>query len=253
MFESTINKIRIMFALNLAIMLAYLTMGNITIAQAMLIFFVFFLMNGVGVVMGFHRFYSHKSFEFKNRMLEILVLIFGTLSGSGSAVGWAGIHRAHHKFSDTDLDPHKAERGFWAMLSLNYNQDFSPRLIVDMYKNKLVMWFHNYYFVPIIMYVVGLYLAFGFTGVAVGFSIPALMTVAAEGATNYINHKTKDGYAASNVWWMNVFSFGDGWHKNHHDKPTAWTTREKWYQLDIIGILIKYMFSKHTSLKGQPV
>jgi fatty-acid desaturase len=248
MFESTINKVRTLFAVNAFAATAYVLVFGITVNQLVIAFVIFFLMNGVGVVVGFHRYYSHNSFKFKHSIYEYLTLLVGSLSGSGSTLGWAGIHRAHHKYSDTDRDPHSAERGFWSMLSLNYNQDFSPRLVVDLYKNRLVMWFHKYYYIPILIYVSTLLVVFGISGVVIGFCLPAALTVAAEGATNYVNHKEGDEYAASNVWWMNMFSFGDGWHKNHHDKPTAWTTREEWYQIDIMGVFIEKVLADKGSL-----
>ena len=62
--------------------------------------------------------------------------------------------------------------------------------------------------------------------------------------TNYINHLGKNKYSPSNVWWMNFFNFGDGWHKNHHDNPRNYTTSEKWYQIDPAGIVIKYLLAK---------
>lgn len=238
MFESTIDKVRAAYLFNALFSFLYIAYNGIGVKGAILSFFIFFLMNGVGVVIGYHRYYSHKSFEFKYKFIKIIVLLFGTLSCSGSALGWSGIHREHHKFSDTDRDPHSASRGFWAMLSLNYSSDFSPRMVVDLYKDRLVMWFHTYYFIPIAIYAVFLYFYFGLEGLVIALCIPAFLSVSAEGATNYINHKDKDEYKASNVWWMNFFSFGDGWHKNHHESPTSWTTKERWYQFDPCGFVI---------------
>ena len=32
---------------------------------------------------------------------------------SGSPMQWVGVHRVHHAFADTELDPHSPVKGFW--------------------------------------------------------------------------------------------------------------------------------------------
>jgi len=244
LFESKIEKVRALFLINALVSVCYVAYYGITLNQVAIAFGVFFLMNCLGITATFHRYYSHRSYEFRNDFIRKLCTLFGMLSCSGSAIGWAGIHRSHHAHSDTHDDPHQAERGFWNMLSLSYNSDFSPKLVVDLMRDKYLLHAHQYYFVPSLVYVLALYLSFGVTGIIIGFSIPSVITLSSEGITNYVNHAAKNDYKPVNVWWMNLFSFGDGWHKNHHDKPTIYTTQKKWYEIDVTGIIIKYFLSK---------
>ena len=74
--------------------------------------------------------------------------------------------------------------------------------------------------------------------------MPSALTVFAQILTNFVNHKNKNTYEPVNVWWMNILSFGDGWHKNHHDKQSNYTTKTKWFELDISGLVIKYCLRK---------
>ena len=42
-----------------------------------------------------------------------------------------------------------------------------------------------------------------------------------------------------NTWWVALFTFGEGWHNNHHAHPTSARHGLAWYELDQSWILIK--------------
>lgn len=67
---------------------------------------------GLGISFGAHRYFTHKSFK-ANLPLRILMLVCQTFSGQESLILWARNHRIHHKFVDTDADPHNSKRGFF--------------------------------------------------------------------------------------------------------------------------------------------
>ena len=69
-------------------------------------------MGTFGVTVGIHRLFSHKSFK-ANRRLTLLLVIFQTISFQYSVFVWALKHRIHHKFTDTNADPHNTTRGFF--------------------------------------------------------------------------------------------------------------------------------------------
>ena len=66
---------------------------------------VFFLITGHGVTVGFHRYFTHRSFK-ANRVLKIALAVAGSMAIEGSVTGWVANHRRHHMFSDRDGDPH---------------------------------------------------------------------------------------------------------------------------------------------------
>ncbi|KAF5273094.1 hypothetical protein FQR65_LT04836 [Abscondita terminalis] len=70
------------------------------------------LASGFGVTIGAHRLYSHKSFKGK-WPLRFALMVLHTIAGQNCMYIWVRDHRQHHKYSDTDADPHNANRGFF--------------------------------------------------------------------------------------------------------------------------------------------
>ncbi|KAL1123253.1 hypothetical protein AAG570_002339 [Ranatra chinensis] len=69
-------------------------------------------LGGFGVTAGAHRLWAHRSYKAK-LPLEIILIICFSISGQNSVFDWVRDHRVHHKFSETDADPHNARRGFF--------------------------------------------------------------------------------------------------------------------------------------------
>ncbi len=65
--------------------------------------------SGLGVTVGFHRYFTHKSFKAK-RPLRIALAICGNLAIEGPVLVWVADHRRHHKYSDKEGDPHSPWR-----------------------------------------------------------------------------------------------------------------------------------------------
>ncbi|MGQ0479476.1 MAG: fatty acid desaturase, partial [Pseudonocardia sp.] len=70
---------------------------------------VMYLFTGLGVTVGFHRYFTHGSFKAK-RPLKIVMAVAGSMSLEMSVVDWVATHRRHHKFSDLEGDPHSPWR-----------------------------------------------------------------------------------------------------------------------------------------------
>ncbi|VEN64464.1 unnamed protein product [Callosobruchus maculatus] len=66
----------------------------------------------VGINMGAHRLYAHKAFKAK-LPLRIALVMLDTIAGMYTVYYWVRDHRLHHKYSDTDADPHNSNRGFF--------------------------------------------------------------------------------------------------------------------------------------------
>lgn len=67
---------------------------------------------GLGITAGAHRLWAHRSYK-ANLPLRIILMIFNTVAFQDAALHWARDHRVHHKYSETDADPHNATRGFF--------------------------------------------------------------------------------------------------------------------------------------------
>lgn len=66
----------------------------------------------LGITAGAHRLWAHRCYK-ATVPLQIILIIFNSLSFQNTAIHWIRDHRLHHKYSDTDGDPHNASRGFF--------------------------------------------------------------------------------------------------------------------------------------------
>lgn len=69
-------------------------------------------MSALGITAGAHRLWAHRSYKAK-LPLRIVLIVLNTIAFQDCALHWARDHRVHHKYSETDADPHNATRGFF--------------------------------------------------------------------------------------------------------------------------------------------
>ena len=67
---------------------------------------------GLGITGGAHRLWSHKSYT-ASKALKIFLMLCNCGTNQGSIFHWSRDHRLHHKFSDSPLDPHNINQGFF--------------------------------------------------------------------------------------------------------------------------------------------
>lgn len=244
MFTCSMNKIRGLYFTNivLVVMLPIIVDLSVSFLAIGAAFVAFTL---CGRVVTFHRYYAHSSFEFQSRAIEILFTVLGTLGGTGSALGWASIHRAHHKNSDRPGDPHDpCQLGVPRILAMGYpHMGWSN--VKDLTKNKLIMHTHHYYFAYLAAYATALLGVGGIDAAYNFFIFPSMLVVFTSTITALVHHYPAFGYQShgkqksTNIWWCNFLDFGDSWHNNHHQNPSARTTKERWWEFDPAGQVIK--------------
>lgn len=82
-------------------------------AKAIIPYFVFFwVAYAMGITGGSHRLWAHKSY-IASTPLKIFWMLLNSGANQGSIYHWSRDHRLHHKFSDTDLDPHTISKGWF--------------------------------------------------------------------------------------------------------------------------------------------
>ena len=192
-------------------------------------FLWWFFLSSVVISAGYHRYFSHRSFK-APVWYEYLVLILGPLSGSGSALGWVGVHRMHHNHSDTEKDPHSPKhQPVWRVLTSTFKVPaIRPRHVTDLLKNKRVMWFHKHH-KEIRLWTLFMGLLLPFEWYIILIISPMIYGYIGFGLLNTLCHSKEN---VSNSWIANVFTGGEGWHANHHDKPMDWQIGKKWYEWD---------------------
>ena len=65
----------------------------------------FYVACGLGITVGFHRLFTHKSFE-TSAPFRAVWAILGSMAMQGPLTQWVTDHRKHHALSDRPGDPH---------------------------------------------------------------------------------------------------------------------------------------------------
>ncbi|QYC45066.1 Fatty acid desaturase [Nonomuraea coxensis DSM 45129] len=209
--------------------------------------FVFYVVSGLGVTVGLHRYFTHGSFKAK-RPMKIALGIAGSLSLEMSVLDWVATHRKHHKFSDKEGDPHSPWRfgpGFknmakgllyahmgWLFESERTNREkYAPDLCKDQDVMKLHKWFGALALTSILLpAVLGGLITWSWQGAVTAFFWGSLIRIGllhhVTWSINSICHvfgeedfQVRD--KSRNVWWLAIPSFGESWHNLHHSDPTC--------------------------------
>jgi fatty-acid desaturase len=211
--------------------------------------FFYFIFSCLGVTVTFHRYLTHNSFRFKHKLVERLFILFGSLAGTGSAIGWVAVHRTHHVNSDKPGDPHGPATG-WRNFFNDYDDDVNYRLVKNLLKDRFLKTMHKYGILVILLYYAVLFALGGINAVMFFGIIPQMLTVLISASCNYFSHlygyrsyNTED--ESKNTWWLAIPTWGDSWHNNHHAKPWLYSFKHQWWEFDISGIIIEIIRDKN--------
>ena len=199
--------------------------------------FVLLLLNwmvaSLGIGIGYHRLLTHRSFR-APKWLEYTLTILGTLAIQDGALKWVTTHRVHHAHTDTDGDPHSPRNGgYWAHLGWilwGQAQTHQPavyrRYIPDLLKDTFHVALAEYYYLTTVLLAVILAAVGGWRMVLWGIFLRTVTGWHSTWLVNSATHlwgtrrfDTKDD--STNNGLIAFFSFGEGWHNNHHAHPTS--------------------------------
>jgi stearoyl-CoA desaturase (delta-9 desaturase) len=244
-FSASALKVSIIQLTSLILALAGIFFFSFTTYNLLLVFIGYFLYSGIGISLMMHRYYTHKSFKFKYPYLESIFLFFSIVAGRGSPIGWVYVHRLHHAYSDTLKDPHDPKIIGWRIFFphlIGYGQSIDKRLIKDlMNRNHLLI--NKYYLLIIILYAVllgtiSIELLYFF------YIFPLFLTWLALDLFVFLSHNfgyrnfdTNDN--SKNNWFISVILWGEGWHNNHHKNPSQIDLQKSWWEIDLLGKIIK--------------
>lgn len=226
------------------------TVGLFTVhkcsAETLIWAFTLWPISGVGITVGVHRLWSHRSYEAKLPFRTFLMLC-NSIANQGSIYHWARDHRVHHKFSETDADPHNATRGFffahmgWLfvrkhrdVVKAGRDLDFSD-LNEDplvMFQKKLDPWFTLYmcfvFPAQIAQHFWGeqFWNAFFVAG-ALRYAVVLHFTWLVNSAAHLYGDHPYDvlSYPSENPF-VSFCSIGEGWHNWHHKYPFDYAASE---------------------------
>ena len=208
---------------------------------------VFYVISGLGITVGYHRYFTHGSFK-ANRPLRIALAVAGSLAMQGPVIDWVADHRRHHAFSDKEGDPHSPwlygtgpaalVKGFvHAHLGWLFNRDltnmkrFAPDLLEDRDIARVDRAFPAIVVVSLVgPAVLGGLLTMSWWGALTALFWAGFVRVAVlhhvTWSINSICHMWGERpFAArdrsANVWPLALASFGESWHNLHHADPTC--------------------------------
>src|SRR4051794_3435368 len=234
---------------------------------AILVFMVTIL--GLGITVGFHRLFTHRSFQ-TTRPMRALFGILGSAALEGPVIEWVAYHRRHHQFSDQEGDPHSPHVGhgegfFGALRGLWYahvgwvwfssepaeEEHYAKDLLADRVTRLVDRTF-------LVWVLAGIAIPFGL-GVALTGTVAGGLTGALWGGAvricvghhitfsiNSLCHffgrqRYATGDESRNLAWLAVPTFGEAWHNNHHAFPTAARHGVGRKEVDPSGMLIAGM------------
>lgn len=214
--------------------------------ETLIFAFLLWPISGFGITVGVHRLWSHRSFE-ACFFVRLILMLCNCIANQGSIYHWARDHRVHHKYSDTDADPHNVSRGFffahigWLLLKKHPNvreagrdMDFS-----DLKSDPVVMWQHSVdpWFSIYMCYVMPAQVASFFWNE----NFWNAFFVAGGLRYCYVKHCTFLVNSAAHIYGdhpyeplskptenpiVSFFAIGEGWHNWHHKYPFDYAASE---------------------------
>lgn len=203
----------------------------------------------------YHRYFAHKTFR-ASRALQLVFAVLGACAAQRGPLWWASQHRHHHAHADAEADVHSPHRhGFWRshcgwFLS---RESFRTRteLVPDLLRFPELRFLDRFdVLVPLALaaalYVTGEWLAstspqLGTSGLQMlvwGFCVSTVAVYHVTFAINSFAHRfghrrfaTRD--ESRNNFWLALFTFGEGWHNNHHRFPGSARQGLRWWEIDL--------------------
>ena len=213
------------------------------------LFFLFFIATGLSITLGYHRLFAHKAFKAK-WPVRLATLLFGAATFENCVLAWTSDHRRHHKHVDHDDDPYDISQGFWyahiGWILFKTSPEPPWDNVMDLKKDKLVMFQSKYYLLIALVVSFGLPTAIGWlwagsSGALTAFLVAGVLRIfAVQQMTFFINslcHTIGDRPYSSNCsardsWFMALFTFGEGYHNYHHEFQHDYRNGVKWWQWD---------------------
>ncbi|KAI1297165.1 Delta(9)-fatty-acid desaturase fat-7 [Halotydeus destructor] len=216
---------------------------------------------GFGVTGGVHRLWCHKSYQAK-LPLRIAAMIAQTIAGQDTIYEWSRVHRVHHKWVDTDGDPHNIKRGVffthcgWLMtkrhpeLLAKYEiLDFS-----DLLDDPVVKFQKDHYNAMYLIFALGIPVAIPVylwseswaTSFLLVYIVRYLVTLHSAWFVNSAAHMWGDrpynpDMAATDNPWVSYCTNGEGYHNYHHQFPRDYRASEDCHGLNLTRHLIDLM------------
>jgi len=201
------------------------------------------------VTAGYHRYFAHRSFK-TGRVTQFVFAFGGLTAAQRGPLWWAAHHRAHHRYTDTDRDPHTPLRGFWWshvgwILSGQYGTtDYEAIEDFARYPELRFLNRHDWigpWSLAVVSFMIG-----GWSGLFVGFFGSTVLLWHATFTVNSFAHvfgrrryDTND--LSRNSLGVALLTGGEGWHNNHHHYPLSARQGFYWWEIDATYTMLRVL------------
>ncbi len=219
-----------------------------------------FIIRMFAIAGGYHRYFSHRSYNI-SRVFQFILAFLGTTTGQKGPLSWATSHMKHHCSSDKAGDPHspKLQSIGYAHLGWLWRQNALPtdRKFVQRFQQYPEIVFLNRFhtigpvtlicFLALLGYLLDQSYPELNTSrgqlIAWGFIVPTLLILHGTCLINSVSHycgsqRFRDGDESRNVWWLFPIALGENWHNNHHHRPSSANTSCVWWEIDVVYYII---------------
>jgi stearoyl-CoA desaturase (Delta-9 desaturase) len=232
----------------------------------LVVFAIVYVVTGLGITVGFHRHFTHRSFKAHTAVRATLAAL-GSAAIEGPIISWVADHRKHHAFSDEEGDPHSPHVGHgsgvggvlrgllhahvgWLFVHTQRGsrRRYAPDLLADpvirFVDRTFVLWILVGLAVPFALgWLLGGTLVAGLTGLLWGGAVRMLVVHHVTYSINSLCHvfgrqPFETGDESRNLWWLAPFTFGESWHNNHHAFPTSAVHGLRRGQIDVSAFVI---------------
>jgi stearoyl-CoA desaturase (delta-9 desaturase) len=228
---------------------------------------VMYSVSWIGITVGYHRHFSHRSFR-AHPVVRGMLGIFGSIACQGPINYWVSNHRRHHQYSDKIGDIHSPllagdkklgkVKGFYhSHIAWTFSHPLTNTAVVakDILACPIAAWVNRNYYIfltsgfimPAIM--VGL-ATWSWHGALLGFLWGgAVRLFLCYHSTNTITSLThmwgrkvyRSHDESRNNIWLAIPTWGESWHNNHHAFPGSAIFGQHWWQVDLGAIFIRIL------------
>ena len=216
---------------------------------AWLFFAIFMVLNGIGIGSGYHRLWSHRTYQ-AHPALKWFLAVMGGMALQNSIIVWSARHRIHHRdVDDNDKDPYSIGRGFWFahvgwMLKDYPSGEIDYSVVRDLEKDPVAAWQHRWYWTLVWTTNAAVPLFLGWlTGDMLGMFllVGVLRLVLSHHVTFFINSLAHmwgkqpytDENSARDQHFLALITYGEGYHNYHHLFQSDYRCGIRWWHLDI--------------------
>ncbi len=201
-----------------------------------------------GVTAGYHRYFSHRSFETSRAFAFLLGFLAETTAQKG-VLWWASHHRRHHTYADMPGDVHspKLHGFYWAHVGWILAHRWKAvewERVRDLERRPELRWLNRWHLAPTVALAVGILCVGGWHALIWGYFVSTVLTWHATFSINSLMHvfgrrRYATGDESRNSMLLALLTMGEGWHNNHHYYQRAARQGFFWWEIDVTYYVLK--------------